>query len=149
MLRIKLDYLKELLDKKMGALSKIYNITENQNMILLSKESSPEANVFFAEMNKEKLHLIDEVIDLDRLFQSSFKEIEYKLDEAGKEYPETVKNMQTLINEILEKDISIRAWEQKNKEILDQIKKPSQKPVQKAGKNYILNRYKSNSKKDS
>lgn len=148
MLRLKLDYLNELLAKKMETLNKIYNITESQNMILLSKDSSPEANVFFTEMNKEKLHLIDEVIDLDRLFQSSFKEIEEELDTAGKEYTDTIKNMQALINEILEKDIAIRAWEQKNKALLDRLKKPSQRPAQKAGKNYILNKYKSNAKKE-
>lgn len=143
MFSLKLDFLIDLLNQKKSVLEKILNITENQNTILDSKDKSKETNVFFNEMNKEKHMLIDEVMELDKAFQSSFDEISDIFDSEALEHKEKVIKMQDLIEYVLNLDINIRAVEQKNKEIIEMGKKPINKKTP-LNKNYVYEKYKKN-----
>ncbi len=140
----KFNLLFDILSKKKEALSQILNLTINQETVLLSNEETPELNVFFNEMSKEKQKLIDEVINADNFFQSTFNEMSEWFDKNANQYGEQVKKLQEQIKSVIDVDVKIRLQEQKNKELASKVRNKPKIHALKASKSYILNKYKSN-----
>ena len=149
---IKVDMLLSSLEKKREALSAILNITENQNLVLADR-SNPAYAAMFNEMNNIKQENIDEVIELDNLFQGVFGGISEGFEEMAENCKPKVSQMQDLISEVLEMDIKIRAAEQKNRVIADEIRQasgsqPTKSQPNGAAKNHLLKQYEKNKKQE-
>ena len=152
---IKVDMLISSLEKKREALNAILNITENQNLVL-SDRSNPDYVAMFNEMNNIKQENIDVVIEMDSLFQGVFGSISDGFEQMAEVCKPKVSLMQDIITEVLETDIKIRAAEQKNRLLADEIRKntnapgmPAEKPQPNgATKNHLLKQYEKNKKKE-
>lgn len=113
----------ECLKKKERLLTQILNITENQGFILTSRISQEEIYAFFLKMNEEKQKLINDVVDLDKIFENVFKETGSYLDENTDKFNEEIKFMQDYIRNITDLDAAIRIQENVNNEGLNADKK--------------------------
>ena len=150
---IKVDMLISSLEKKREALNAILNITENQNLVL-SERPNPAYVAMFNEMNNIKQGNIDTVMEMDSLFQGVFGGISDGFEQMAEGCKPKVSHMQDLITEVLETDIKIRAAEQKNRVIADEIRQSTNtpgNPPQKAQpnattKNHLLKQYEKNKK---
>jgi len=150
---IKVDMLISSLEKKREALNAILNITENQNLVL-SDSSNPAYVAMFNEMNAIKQENIDEVIEMDSLFQGVFGGISDGFEQGAEDCKAKVALMQDLITEVLETDIKIRSAEQKNRLIADDLRQisagsgnqPSKSQPNGAVRNHLLKQYEKNKK---
>jgi len=150
---IKVDMLISSLEKKREALNAILNITENQNLVLLDRADRSYV-AMFNEMNAIKQQNIDTVLEMDNIFQGVFGGISDGFEQMAENCKEKVSKMQDIISEVLETDIKIRAAEQKNRLIADEIRqlpKASGNPSAKAqptgaAKNHLLKQYEKNKK---
>ena len=120
---VSLKILREILEKKKDALTGVLNISVNQEAIL-SIPPSGERAAFFSETVTEKQNLIDNVLECDSVFQGMFDvmrdSLEDKLSKGGNREKNSgeIKRIQALIKEVTELDVSIRAQELKNNELL-------------------------------
>ena len=125
---VTLKLLTEILIKKKHALITILNICENEETAFL--------------MAEEKQKQINMVLETDNVFTSVFERIRDKMEEKSAEFPAEFSRLQSLINEVCELDVKIRAQEEKNKSRLTRAKTENQPavPVNKVAGMYAKNR---------
>lgn len=143
-IEIKVKLLMDVLAVKLRTLTQILNITENQESLLLSDDTSGALSVFFDGMSREKQVLIDEVTKADNLFQSAFNEISEDFERFAQGNKELVVGLQEGIKRVMDVDIKIRVMEQRNRELVSKHKKGGKIAVPKASKGYLLEQYKKN-----
>lgn len=144
-LSVRLKILMDVLEKKGEALTQILNICENQ-CLLFSQPSSSERSEFLKQMNIEKQHLIEQVIDCDDVFQSMFDDMRDQFEREAENHLELVRKLQEQIRIITELDVKIRAQEGKNKAILKAIEPPRTTSKRTLSKSYVLKQYEKNKK---
>ena len=143
----KLSILLDLIGKKVGLLSQILTICENQEAILVA-ERSEEYDKLFIGMGREKQLLVDEVITTDELFQKIFNEIGEDFEAVGESNTEVIRKLQERIMGVTELDAKIRLAENRNLERLAQARTTYPKQgITEVSKQQLLEKYKSNDKK--
>jgi hypothetical protein len=125
---ITLRVLKDVLEKKRDALTRILDISQNQETILQSPPS-PERASFFAQTTAEKQILIDSVKEFDEVFERFFDTIKLNLEDKKEEGREEIIMLQALISMVLELDVAIRAQELKNSLLLTPKAEPARVPT--------------------
>ena len=144
----KLRILQDILAKKKFALECIFGICENIEGILLSPDG--QGKEFLPQMGKEKQLLIEQVLEADEVFQKLFDGISADFETNAPSHKDKIAGLQNSIKEVLELDIKIRAKEVQTKEQMlagAAINLKKQAAANPAGKNYILEQYKNNTKK--
>jgi hypothetical protein len=140
----------DVLGKKKRALAQILNITENQGALLVSRraeETDPETcRLLFHGMNEEKQRLIDEVLKADTVFQDVFGGLGPEFERRAEAYPLLVRGLQGNIKEVMDLDVKIRLQERTNRTLSAKPVSKSKTEAPQAVKNYMLDRYKENSK---
>lgn len=142
----KIKILIDISKDKNKILEAIYNITENQETFLISNYSAENFKMFFSEMSEEKQKYIDEILEIDNLFQKIFGELDDTFEEQAPKYKELVKCLQKKIKTATELDIKIRAVEQKNRDIIKQIYNKPQLLPSDITKKTMIDKYKKNNK---
>jgi SMC interacting uncharacterized protein involved in chromosome segregation len=122
-LRTQLNILADGLNKKEQALREIVNITENQGTVIESGLTADETRAFLTQMNREKQQLIKTVIQCDNMFEAVLKEAGPALDAAPDAYKPQVAELQKRIRRVMDLDVKIRVYEEKNN-ALQNGKKP-------------------------
>lgn len=110
--------LDEILVKKKNLLVQIHNITENQRMVLLAKDTEEGMFEMFNIMNEEKQALISQVINLDNTFQGMFQSFKPEFELKALHYPEESRKLKISVKEVMDYDVKIRLLEEKNKSLL-------------------------------
>jgi hypothetical protein len=126
-LRTQLNILADGLNKKEQALSEIVNITENQGTVIESGLTEDETRAFLTQMNREKQQLIKTVIQCDNMFEAVLKEAGPALDAAPDAYKPQVSELQKRIRRVMDLDVKIRVYEEKNN-ALQNRRKPLDHP---------------------
>ncbi len=147
---INLNLLVDIIEKKRNNLEQILNITLNQHE-LIGKNDGYE---LFVEMNREKQHLIDDILALDNVFQRKFDLIAHNFNSkvVSEAYYKKISLIQDCIKIVLRLDNDIRVQEEKNTKELQEIKPPKYKDLNKVSGNKtndLLKLYKSNNKENS
>lgn len=100
------------LEKKVKVLDQIIESNKEQREILSQEEMDTDR--FEANLN-EKGRLIDELNLLDDGFQEVYERIKEELSGNREAYKDEIKQMQSLISQITEKSVTIRAEEEHNR----------------------------------
>ena len=147
---LKLNVLTDILIKKKQALMQIANICENQGL-LFTQPPSEERTDFMKAISVEKQNLIEVVIECDDVFQTIFNEIHINFEERAKKFHRQTAVLQGKIKDVMELDIKIRAYEEKNKALVNETRGQQIDKNNAYNKNYLSEQYKKNSrpKKDS
>lgn len=145
-----INFLNELLNQKLGILNQILNISDNQKMFLTSLKDADSLNSYISASLKEKQNLINELKIIDENFIKTFEGFGGELNKNKDFFKSDIANMQSKIQKIAELDLKIRIQEEKNKLLFENTLAPKNQPIKtlKANKNYILNKYAQNAKKD-
>ena len=145
---VKLDILENSLKKKKALLTQILNITENQEMFLKNLSGEEKEN-YLKSAAIEKQNLIDDVLRIDSVFISTFESFNGMLNQNRQIYRSRILELQEEIRAVVDIDLMIRAKEERNKQLFipKQINKSPALKSLKANKNYILDQYAKNSKK--
>ncbi len=147
---LKIKLLLDITTKKRDVLTKILNVTENQNCILSGDKVDKATLEMFRFLDKEKQKGIDEVLSLDTVFQRTFNSIHHLLNNLTQEQKDYIGQLQVLIDEITILDEKIRKSERANNKVAEkkeeQIKNIN---VPKMDKNKLMEHYKKNSKVNS
>lgn len=148
-LKFKINFLLELLTKKEELLNQIYNITENQEIFEKTLTNS-DKEILLNEAVKEKQKIIEEVIAADNTFMKVFGEFKGELNRRQNEFRPEIKKMQDKIRAVSSIDFKIRAKEQHAKQGIKVQNTVLSKKIKtlKSSKNYILNKYRENSKRN-
>ena len=121
---MKIKLLCEILDSKKSILISIFNITENQQTMLLQPEKTHEIKIIFTQMNNEKQSLIDDVFKNYELFEKVFSSIRHIFEENSKLNKELILQLQEKIKLVSELDIDVRNAEKSlNNYALNEAKK--------------------------
>lgn len=144
--KVNFSLLEDILIKKRGFLEQIFNLTLNQETILLCDEKSEEHSIMFREMNDEKQNLIDMVINSDNLFQNLFESSTDDFSKNAEQYAPRIKALQDLIREVMDIDIKIRVQEQKNKDLIASQYPRTKIKTAKVSKGSLLKKYENNNK---
>ncbi len=147
--RYNLNILLDILKTKRHFLLQILNLTENQEAILFISEKEgnaemPELSMMFNEMNNEKQKLIDQVINTDNIFQSTFDQMAEWFNEHAEMLKPQIKELQEKIKEVVDIDVKIRVQEQKNKELVERLRPKQKINTAMAKRGYLLKKYESN-----
>ena len=137
---LELNLLADILFKKKEALQNIFNITENQEMILKQPKSEEITNLF-NEMSEAKQEQIDVVLQSDIVFQDVFGRLKTSFDDVAQKNKPQIKNLQDLIKEIMDIDIAIRLKEKGNKSLFDKNHGISKPDTTNTNKKYLLEQY--------
>lgn len=106
-----LDILEQSLKKKLGVLNQIREKNEQQRILLLDKELTPED---FEENINQKAALVDELNLLDEGFEEIYARIQQQLNAGKERYQEQIQRLQEQIREVTAAGSSIQAEEQRN-----------------------------------
>lgn len=119
-----LDILEQSLKKKLGVLSQIRVKNEQQRIMLLDKELTPED---FEENINSKAALVDELELLDQGFEEIYTRISTQLKAGKEQYQDQIQKLQELIRQVTAEGSSIQAEEQRNYKLaqrkFDSVKK--------------------------
>ncbi|HHW68407.1 MAG: hypothetical protein PWP07_661 [Epulopiscium sp.] len=113
--QVQLKILLEILNKKKKLLEQIYTITENQALILGSKENNMD---LFDQLSCEKKQQIDQINDLDKHFDDLYKKISYNIQNNVEEYKDLIKSLQDQIKIITDIGVKIQIQEEKNSQLI-------------------------------
>lgn len=108
------SYILILLDslrKKDEILKKLLQKTQEQTLILTEKEIDADA---FEKSISEKEELIAQITRLDEGFESVYGRVREELNEFRDDYAEEIREMQSLISSVTDKNVSIRTLEERN-----------------------------------
>jgi adenylate kinase family enzyme len=142
---MKLNILTDILIKKKQAMTQIANICENQSLLLVQPPSD-ERFEMLKEISVEKQKLIEAVIECDDVFQTIFGEISGNFEEKAKLHKSQVTVLQDKIKQVMELDVKIRAYEERNKNVVtDQRPQPLDKNNPYT-KNYLREQYEKHKK---
>lgn len=101
------------LHKKLELIKELLELTKEQNSILSEEEVNVES---FDRIVDEKETRINEVLDIDKGFQSIFNKISSVLQENPQEYRQQILEMQNFIRTITDIGVELENLEHKNKE---------------------------------
>ncbi len=111
------EYFKILIDslkKKLSILAKIQVLNSEQRDLLLDEQSGPDE----LDINvNAKDELIAQINDIDDGFSSVYSHVESVIQRDSDRYKDEIRELQSLIKEIMATDTLIRADEQKNRDI--------------------------------
>lgn len=108
----------ESLEKKIKALDDIISIDNRQMTLASAKEIDMKA---IDEAMDEKGACIDELNKLDDGFVSTFELVKEDLLSEKHKYAEQIRTMQALINEAVEKSVSVNVLEKRLKNAIDMV----------------------------
>lgn len=111
-----LDILEATLRKKISVLDEIQEYNQKQYECF-SKE--PVDMTGFDAAIEEKEKLIEKVIKLDDGFETLYANIATQLQGNKAQYSDRIKGLQSLIQEVTEKSVSVQAQEARNKALIE------------------------------
>ncbi len=139
---LRLSLLLDITEKKKNLLEIILNITFNQNCIVLN-ELSFETRSMFMDLANEKQKSIDEVYNLDTVFQRTYDQIKHLFSsDVSEENKNKLLVLQNTIDEVMNLDNKICELESNNSSLLETKKLDVQKiNIPKASKNKLIEQY--------
>lgn len=147
-IRVKINFLTDVLERKIELLNQIYNITENQEFFEKTLNGQ-DRDILLKEAVDEKQKIINEVIAADNTFMRVFGEFKGDLNRNQDIFRAEIKNMQNKIRDVSAIDYKIRAKEQRarNGVKVEPSKNVFSKKIKglKSSKSYILDKYRKNS----
>lgn len=111
-----LQILVESLEKKLAVLDKVMELDKKQLKVAMKTPMDMEA---FDKTMDEKGVLIDELNALDDGFVSTFELVKDEVKANPEMYRDTVRKLQELIREAVDKGVSIEAQEKRNKAAME------------------------------
>lgn len=125
---LRISLLIKITNKKKEYLELIKNITYNQNSIVIANEIDSNSRQLFMNLAKEKQTIIDEVYNLDTVFQRTYNSIKHLFNNSlSKEYKLKLKELQSIIDNIILLDKQICEIESNNSDLLENKKKTLEK----------------------
>ena len=118
MSKLSLMILKESLEKKIGILDEILQITEKQKTVLEMPSVDYEA---FDKFANEKEPLIEQLNKLDEGFEILYEKVKKDLETHKDECVDCIAQMKQLIKAVMEKSTSIQALEARNKQTIEAV----------------------------
>lgn len=109
-----LDILIRSLQKKLVLLNRIAVLNREQRELLQDENMEPDA---FDINVREKDDLISQIITLDKGFDEVYAHIKDLMERDHSAYEDQLNRMRELIRQIMAKDASVRAEEQRNYEL--------------------------------
>lgn len=103
--------LEQSLNKKLAILKKIRKENEQQQILLLDENLTPDE---FEKNMQEKSDLVDSLDSLDQGFEDVYERVKAVLAEHKDQYREQIERLQQLIRQITAESNSIQAEEQRN-----------------------------------
>lgn len=117
---LRISLLIKITSKKKEYLELIQNITYNQNSIVLG-DLTKDSRQMFMTLAKEKQKMIDEVYSLDTVFQRTYNSIKHLFNNSlSKDYKLKLKNLQTIIDDVMIIDTQICELESYNSNLLEE-----------------------------
>lgn len=140
---VRLSLLLDITTKKKSILEIILNLTENQNCVALS-ELDKDSRALFMELSHEKQKKIDDVYNLDVVFDRAYESIKDCFSgELSEETRQKVLLLQNAIESVMNLNDKICAIESMNNDLLENKRQEVQKiDVPKADKNKLIDHYK-------
>lgn len=118
-LGLRISLLMKITSKKKEHLELIQNITYNQNAIVLG-DLSKESRQMFMSLANEKQKMIDEVYNLDIVFQRTYNSIKHLFNNSlSREYKVKLKTLQSIIDCVMDLDKKICELESSNSVLLE------------------------------
>lgn len=111
-----LTILEQALDKKNEILDEIQKLNKEQAILLGAEDMSAEE---FDVIVDKKSDCIERLNKLDEGFESLYERVAKELSGNKGRYAAQIKNMQGLIQKILDKSMSIQAMERRNKDAVE------------------------------
>lgn len=111
-----MQILVESLEKKLAVLDKVMELDKKQLKVAMKTPMDMEA---FDKTMDEKGVLIDELNALDDGFVSTFELVKDEVKANPEMYRDTVRKLQELIREAVDKGVSIEAQEKRNKAAME------------------------------
>lgn len=102
------------LEKKEELLDKIIEKNKEQKILFTDEESDPDR---LEENMQEKSGFVDQLNELDEGFQQIYDRVKFVLQRDKESYKEEIQRMKDLITKITEKSTTVRAQEQRNREL--------------------------------
>lgn len=127
-----LEILEESLKQKVLLLDKIAEHCMEQEALLKGESMSLEK---FDEYVEKKDILIQKLTRLDEGFESLYARVSEQLSGSKAAYAAQIKRMQTLIEQITEKSVSIQAREARNKQLIEAYFATERKTIQQGRRN--------------
>ena len=109
-----LDVLIQSLRKKLVLLNRIAILSKEQRELLLDEDMTPDA---FDLNVRDKDDLVQQIVALDAGFDEVYAHIKDLMQRDHQLYEDRLSQMRELIRQIMAKDASIRAEEQRNYEL--------------------------------
>lgn len=117
-LKVQLNLLIDILNKKFNMLQEILAITENQGIVL---KSAPEDRQMFMSMFEEKQIRIDNISSGDDIFNRLFNDTISEVKTQKTSYKEQISSMQKLVKAIMDTEIKIRLEERNNTKYMQRV----------------------------
>lgn len=128
-LGVRLSLLVDITIKKKDLLEIILNITFNQNCIV-TNELDQDSRKLFLDLSVEKQKVIDEIYNLDTVFQRTYDTIKNSLNPSiSEEDKQKIKSLQEIINSIVVVDSKICELESTNSSLLEHKKSIIEKNI--------------------
>lgn len=109
-----LDVLIQSLRKKLVLLNRISILNREQREILQDEDAAPD--VFDINV-RDKGDVVDQIVALDAGFDEVYAHIKELMERDHSAYEEQLEQMRELIRQVMAKDASVRAEEQRNYEL--------------------------------
>lgn len=137
-----LQVLEESLEKKLDVLECIEKCSKEQEEILKASEVSMDE---FDTSIDQKGHLVNEINRLDVGFEQLYQRIGEQLQNDSGKYAGQIRRLQTMIQAVTQKSISIQAQEQRNKKLAEEYFARTKQELRKGrlGSKAAMNYYKS------
>ncbi len=123
--KLKLSIIIDILKEKSDKLQTLAIITENQGVVLESREKTRESVEMLSQLISEKQKLIDEVLTYDEVFLKNYEEIKGNFDDEQirREHRDEILAVQELIVGINEKNEKVIMLERANDDIVNKLRK--------------------------
>lgn len=119
-LGLRISLIIKITSKKKEYLELIENITCNQNAIVLG-DLTKDSRQMFMNLAKEKQKMIDEVYNLDTVFQRTYNSVKHLFNNSlSKEYKIQLKQLQVMIDNVMTLDKHICEMESSNSNLLEE-----------------------------
>lgn len=112
-----LDVLIRSLRKKLVLLNRISVLNQEQRELLQDENMSPDT---FDVNVRDKDELISQIVTLDKGFDEVYAHIKELMERDHGVYEDQLEQMRELIRQVMAKDVSVRADEQRNYELAQQ-----------------------------
>lgn len=106
-----LEILKQSLTKKLAVLREIRKMNEQQRVLLLNENLTPEE---FEQNIESKGKLVDSLDLLDEGFENVYQRVQEEITGNKEQYKSQIQALQDLIRDVTEESSSIQAEEQRN-----------------------------------